>query len=283
MGVKHLTLKATWRHCLTTFSLGCILLLSGCASISSAPRPQDDAFWRDMVPAEKLEQQSTAQYSEMKNKAEKERTLASENDPQLKRLRYIANRLIPHTSYWNERARAWHWEVSLFRSSQINAFCMPAGKIAFYTGILEKLRLTDAEVAAVMGHEMAHALREHARSQAAKGGMTQLGAQVLGQTLGGGQYSRLFDIGGQLASLRYSRQDETDADLVGLDLAARSGYDPRAAVSLWEKMMAASNGSPPQWLSTHPSQSERIRRIESYLPKIMPLYHSASKPMINKQ
>ena len=131
--------------------------------------------------------------------------------------------------------------MNLIGSKQINAFCMPGGKIAFYYGILDRLQLSDDEVAMVMGHEMTHALREHAREQMGKNmatrGAIEIGAAIFGLGSGG---RLLADMGGQLLTLRFGRADETEADLVGLELAARSGYDPRAGITLWEKMAAAS-------------------------------------------
>jgi predicted Zn-dependent protease len=153
---------------------------------------------------------------------------------------------------------------------------MPGGKIAFYTGILEQLKLTDDEVAMVMGHEIAHALREHARERMGKGAATNIGAGLVSQLFGLGQVGQtLTNYGAQLLTLQFSREDESESDLVGMELAARAGYDPRAGVTLWQKMGAASKGAPPQWLSTHPSGTTRIAEIEANLPKVMPLYEKA--------
>ena len=124
-----------------------------------------------------------------------------------------------------------------------------------------------------MGHEVAHALREHARERMGKNAATGLGAGLLGQVLGLGQIGQtVTNYGAQLLTLQFSRSDESEADLVGMELAARAGYDPRAGVSLWQKMAAASKGAPPQWLSTHPSGNTRIADIEANLPKVMPLF-----------
>ena len=156
---------------------------------------------------------------------------------------------------------------------------MPGGKIAFYVGILQQLQLSDDEVAMIMGHEMAHALREHARErmgkQMATRGAIEIGAALLGLgELGRGAAS----MGGQLLTLKFGREDESEADLVGMELAARGGYNPRAGVSLWQKMAQASKGAPPQFLSTHPSSSTRIQDIEASLPKVEGLYARAGKP-----
>jgi predicted Zn-dependent protease len=232
---------------------------------------------RQLVPAGAIEQQAARQYADLKRQAAAKNALGTPQNAQVRRLRGIAERIIPQSVRYNPRAKDWNWEINLIRSNQINAFCMPGGKIAFYSGILESLKLSDDEVAMVMGHEMAHALREHAREQAAKGELTRLGATMLGDMVGGGRYSGLFSAGGNLLTLRFSRDDESEADLVGLDLAARSGYDPRAGVTLWQKMAASHNGAPPQWLSTHPSGQNRIKEIEKHLPQVMPIYLEATR------
>lgn len=226
-----------------------------------------------LVPAETVEQSAIQQYAEMLQQAAAQNALGGNNHPQVRRLRAIAQRIIPHALGWNPRAKNWRWEVNLIGSKQINAFCMPGGKIAFYSGILEQLKLSDDEVATVMGHEMAHALREHARARMAKNAATGIGANLLSNVLGLGQLGQtVTSYGAQLLTLRFSRSDESDADLVGMELAARARFDPRAGVTLWQKMAVASKGAPPQWLSTHPSGNTRIADIQANLPKVLPLY-----------
>ena len=232
-----------------------------------------------LIPAEQVEGAAAQQYLQLMREAAGQRQLAGAGDPQVSRLRAIAKRIIPFAPSWNDRARQWRWEVNLLISPELNAFCMPGGKIAFYSGILQKLQLDDDEVATIMGHETAHALREHARARMGKSvatrGLIELGSALFGL----GQVGRTFaDIGGQLLTLKFSREDETEADIVGLDLAARAGYNPAAGVSLWEKMIAANKGAPPQWLSTHPASDTRIREIQAKLPKVLPLYERAPKP-----
>ena len=226
-----------------------------------------------LVPADSVERSSLEQYAQMLEQAAEKKALAGKDHPQLRRLRDIANKIIPHALSWNPRAANWQWEVNLIGSKQINAFCMPGGKIAFYTGILDQLKLNDDEVAMVMGHEIAHALREHARERMGKSTATNIGASLLTQLLGLGQIGQtVTNYGAQLLTLQFSRDNESEADLVGMELAARAGYDPRAGVTLWQKMSAANKGAPPQWLSTHPSGSTRIGDIEANLPKVLPLY-----------
>lgn len=231
------------------------------------------------VSAEQIEQAAGQQYVQMQRQAAQQRALAPADHPQVLRLRAIAQRLIPHTYEWNERARQWKWEVNLLGSKQVNAFCMPGGKIAFYFGILEQLQLSDDEVAMIMGHEMTHALREHARERLGKTVATRGAIEVGAAIFGLGGLSRLAaDMGGQLLTLKFGREDESEADLVGIELAARAGYDPRSGVTLWQKMAAANKNAPPQFISTHPSGPTRIHDIEVNLPKVAGLYARAEKP-----
>jgi predicted Zn-dependent protease len=232
-----------------------------------------------LVPAEQLEAAATQQYQQMLREAASQRALAGPNHPQVQRLRYIAERIIPYAEPWNGRARQWRWEVNLLGSQQVNAFCMPGGKIAFFFGILQKLQLSDDEVATIMGHEMAHALREHARERVGKNVMTrgaiEIGAAIFGL---GGLGRTVADMGGQLLSLRFGREDESEADIVGMDLAARAGYDPAAGITLWQKMLQANRGAPPEFMSSHPAGDTRIRDIQAKLPKVQPLYRRAARP-----
>ena len=234
---------------------------------------------RNLVPADEIESAATQEYSKLLAEARAKGALAPQGNPQLQRLRAIAAKLVPQTAQWNDRAKQWRWEVNLLGSKQINAFCMPGGKIAFFTGILDQLKLTDDEVAMVMGHEMAHALREHARARLAKSAGTGAALSIGAQLLGWGQVGDLAARAGtQLITLKFSRSDETEADLVGLELAARAGYDPKASVSLWQKMATASrNQGGLSFLSTHPSGPDRISKLEANLPKVEKLYRDARK------
>jgi predicted Zn-dependent protease len=232
-----------------------------------------------LVPAQQVEQAAAQQFVQMQNQAREQRALAPDNHPQLVRLRYIAKRIIPFADAWNPRAAQWRWEVILLGSPKINAFCMPGGKIAFFWGILARLQLSDDEVALIMGHEMAHALREHARERMGKSVATR-GALELGSALLGlGNTGRLVaGMGEQLLTLVFSRDDESEADLVGMELAARAGYDPAAGVTLWQKMGAVNKGAPPEFLSTHPSGPTRIKDIQDNLPKVEGLFERAPRP-----
>ena len=263
-------------------ALGAALLASPLAlSVAVAREGVDvgnNSAFTKLVPAEDVERSAAQQYQQMMGQASAKNALAPRDNAQVVRLRAIAAKIIPFTLEWNARAKDWKWEVNLIGSNQINAFCMPGGKIAFYSGILEQLKLTDDEVAMVMGHEIAHALREHARERMGKNAATNIGASVLGSLFGLGQLGQtVTNYGAQLLTLQFSREDETEGDLVGMELAARAGYNPQAGVSLWQKMGAASKGAPPQWLSTHPAGTTRIAQIEANLPKVMPLYERAKR------
>jgi Zn-dependent protease with chaperone function len=231
---------------------------------------------RTLVPADELEQAAAQQYDELLQEARSKRALAPEGHPQLQRLRSISSRLIADAPRWNPRARNWRWEVNLIGMDSVNAFCMPGGKIAVFTGLIDKLHATDDELAMVVGHEMAHALREHARERIAKsegaGTLFSLGAQLFGL----GQLGDLAaNIGTQLLTLKFSRDDEIEADLVGLELGARAGFNPQASISLWDKMARVSGNGGPAFLSTHPSGPDRMRRLAENIPRVEGLYRQS--------
>jgi predicted Zn-dependent protease len=264
-------------------SLGLLALAAGGTAAAQQPREGVDvgknSRFTKLVPAEKLEQAAEQQFVQMQRQAKQQRALAPDDHPQLVRLRYIAARIIPFTPPWNARAAKWRWEVMLIGSKEINAFCMPGGKIAFFWGILQRLQLNDDEVAMIMGHEMAHALREHARERMGKSFATRGALEIGAAFFGLGDLGRLAaGMGEQLLTLVFSRDDESEADLVGMELAARAGYDPAAGITLWQKMGAASKGAPPEFLSTHPSGPTRIKDIEANLPKVEGLYRRAPRP-----
>ena len=233
------------------------------------------------VSADQVESGAQQQYRQMLQDANNKRALLSGDEQQVQRLRYIARRIIPFTPECNDRARNWQWEVNVLASRTVNAFCMPGGKIAFYYGILSELQLDDDETAMIMGHEVAHALLEHARERFGKNVVTSNGLRALSAVFGLGQLGDIgAQVGANLLSLKFSRDDESEADRLGLIMAASAGYDPRKGVTLWRKMTSASgsSGKPPGWLSTHPAGTDRISDIESRLPQVMPIFESANKP-----
>jgi len=257
------------------------LLLGGAAAPALAVIPEcERSVATKLVPASQVEDAAKQQYAQLVGEARGQGALAPGDHPQVQRLRYIAARIVPLTAACNERAQQWKWEVNLLGSKQINAFCMPGGKIAFFSGILSSLKLNDDEVAVVMGHEVAHALLEHARERMAKSAGTNLGLRIGAAVLGLGSVGDMAAQGlSGLANLKFGRNDESEADALGLVLAAKAGYDPRAGVSLWRKMAAATGGkAPPQWLSTHPAGASRIKDIQGRLPRVMPDFEAADKP-----
>ena len=250
---------------------------AGTAAIAQVDVGKSSQF-RKLVSADQIEAAAAQQYVQTMGEARARSVLMPDSHPQVRRLRSIAQRIIPHTPQWNSRATKWRWEVNLIESQQINAYCMPGGKIAFYTGILDQLKLSDDEAAMIMGHEMAHALREHARERIGKTQATGMLASGISQLLGLGSVGDvLANIGTQLAALKFSREDESEADLVGLELAARSAYAPQAGATLWRKMGGASAGSIGKFMSTHPSGPQRVTDLEANAPKVQALYENARK------
>jgi predicted Zn-dependent protease len=268
--------QPTRRRALHWGCAACLASSSGFSLAREGVEVGGNSTFAKFVPADQVEQAAAQQYQKMMQEAAANNALLPQAHPQSQRLVAIAQKIIPFSYEWNPRAKSWKWEVNILGSNQINAFCMPGGKIAFYTGILEQLKLTDDEVAMIMGHEVAHALREHARERMGKNAATNIGANLIGGLLGvGNGGAQLLGMGAQMMTLKFGREDESEADLVGMELAARAGYNPKAGVSLWQKMGQASKGAPPQFLSTHPSGPTRIKDIETNLPKVEPLYERA--------
>jgi len=234
-----------------------------------------------VVSSADMERAAAAQYQQV-IQAESPKGNVNRDPKQSERVRGISRRLIPQTAVFRKDAADWKWEVNVITSPEVNAWCMPGGKIAVYTGLIEKLQITDDELAAVMGHEISHALREHSRERASQ----QVAAGV-GATLAGIVADIFVPGTGQLATqgagagaqvgvlLPYSRVHETEADRMGVELAARAGYDPRAAIALWQKMAKLGGSAPPALLSTHPSNEARIKDLTEFSQKVMPLYEEA--------
>jgi predicted Zn-dependent protease len=193
-----------------------------------------------------------------------------------RRVTAISKRLIAQTGTFRADAKAWPWETNVLTSAERNAYAMPGGKIMVYSGLISSLKLTDPEIAAVVGHEIAHALREHSRERVSNAYGQQL-LLTLGAAAGAGENAvQLAEAIGQVTfQLPHSREQESEADQIGMELMARAGYDPRAAISVWEKMAAAgSSGQPPEFMSTHPSNETRIAELRGNLPRVLPLYQA---------
>lgn len=241
-----------------------------------------------LIPSEQLNEAAAQQYTQMMSQAQQKGVLLPPSHPEVQRLRNIAKRIIPHTARWNQDATQWQWQVNVIDAKDVNAFCMPGGRIGFFTGILNSLKLTDDEVAAVMGHEIAHALREHSREKMAKQGLTNAGARIGGALISGifgidpGITGTIANYGAQFAGLKFSRDDERESDLVGLDIAARAGYDPRAGIALWRKMAALDKRAPIELLSTHPGGESRINDMQAHMNLLLPVYARAKGTSVAK-
>lgn len=254
------------------------LTLTSCTSTTGAGATGVDRQQLLLVSSEQVLQMSAQSYAKSVQDARSKRVLDT-NTAQVNRLKSIANRLVGQVGTYRADAARWDWEVHTIKSDQLNAFVMPGGKIMFYTGIIDRLNLTDDEIAAIMGHEISHALREHSRERLSREYATQTGIGVAASIFGLSQgQAQLAGVAGDLGLSRpHSRTQETEADQIGLELMARAGYNPQAAITLWQKMQRASQGEPPQFLSTHPTSSSRIAQMQALMPKVMPLYQKSRR------
>ena len=226
-----------------------------------------------LVPTDTINQ-GAAQAYEAELKAARDKGVLNTDKAQLARVTTIAKRIVSATPVFRPDAAAWNWQFNVQKTKELNAYCMPGGRIMVYSGLIENLDLSDAELATVLSHEIAHALREHTRERVSRAYAQQLvlsgAAAVTGVSEGAANIANMVaDVTFQLP---FSREQESEADQIGLELMARAGYDPRAALTLWNKMAAAETSSPPKFLSTHPAPKERIRDIEKNLPRVLPLY-----------
>jgi predicted Zn-dependent protease len=257
-----------------------LVMAAGCTTVqTTAPGAVGVERKQQMlISSEEVDQAAAKAYAQELEKARAKGSLNTDAR-QLERVRRIANRLIPQTRIFRPDAVNWNWEVNVQTTKELNAYCMPGGKIMVYTGLIERLDLSDDELSAVIGHEIAHALREHSRERASRVYAQQIALTGAAVVAGVGQNT--LDLANMIATvtfqLPFSREQEAEADRIGLELMARSAYDPRAAVEVWRKMeRVASSGGQPEFLSTHPSGQSRIKDIESLLPRVQPLYVAAS-------
>ena len=263
----------------TTLLVFTVLQLCGCATTTQPGAVGAERKQLLLVSSEDMDRLSAQSYAKLSKEAASKGALNT--DPALtQRVRTIAARIEPQTAVFRRDAPAWKWEVNVVSTEELNAFCMPGGKIIFYSGLITRLNLSDDEIAIVMGHEIAHALREHSREQVSQAMAAQtaigIGTALLG--LGAGSADLGNTVYDTLIATKFSRVDESEADRIGLELAARAGYDPRAGVSLWKKMVSANQGGQQlEFLSTHPAEANRVQQIESLLPTVMPLYEAARR------
>jgi len=252
--------------------------LAGCQTVQTTqPGAVGVERQQSMLLSSKEVNQSAAQAYDQVLAAADKKGQVNQDPVLLERVRRVSKRLIPQTGVFRADAPGWDWEVNLISSKELNAWVMPGGKIAFYTGLIERLKLTDDEIAAIMGHEIAHALREHGRERASQAMAQGIALSIIGAVAGvsrsGMDLTQL--VLNVTLNLPNSREHETEADRIGVELAARAGYDPRAAVNVWEKMARAADGQPPEILSTHPAPATRIADLKVYAARVMPLYEQA--------
>lgn len=260
---------------------GAILFLSSaifiaCMSSTSSGLVGADRNQLFLYSEAQMNQSAATQYSQVIAEAKAAKKLNT--DPATyNRVQKIAADLIAKTSTFRNDAPDWDWEVNVIADSTINAWCMPGGKIVVYTGIINSLKLTDGELAAVMGHEISHALKEHSREQASRATLTQLGIAAISSIANLGDLGTMaLALGAQYGiTLPFSRDNETEADNMGTELMARAGYDPNEAVSIWKKMNSFTTSSTPEFMSTHPSNSSRISNLQKIAEKVWPLYEEA--------
>ena len=268
-----------------SFLLGALsagLLLGGCQAVNTtsgdAVGVERKQYMFSMLSTQEVNQMYAQSYQQTLSEASGKGAL-DKTSANAKRLRTIADRLIKQAPLFRPDSAQWQWEVNLVKSPELNANCGPGGKIIVYSGLIDTLQLSDDEIAAVMGHEIAHALREHGREAMSKAYGVAMARQGAGALLGMGEDSlKLADtVVNYSLTLPNSRSNENEADLIGLELAARAGYNPNAAISLWQKMTQKSGGSPPEFMSTHPASESRIASLQAAIPKVMPLYQQAPK------
>lgn len=252
-----------------------LLLISACESVRTTSEGAVGVQRKQqmLVPSESIEQGAAEAY-EAELKAARDKGVLNTDAAQLARVTTIARRIVAVTPTFRPDAPSWNWQFNVQKTPELNAYCMPGGRIMVYTGLMEKLELSDAELATVLAHEVAHALREHTRERVSRAYAQQL--VLSGAAAVAGVSESTASLAGMVADvtfqLPFSRDQESEADRIGLELMARAGYDPNAALTLWKKMAAAESAGTPKFLSTHPAPKDRINDIEKNLPRVLPLY-----------
>lgn len=275
---SHLNIRILW-------ILAVVTLLSACANTTKPGAVGVSRSQFMMASSEEVNRISAASYNEQNQKA-KEKNILVTSGPIYDRLKFIANRLILQTEAFRDDTKQWDWNLTLIDAPVLNATCAPGGKITFYTGIIEQLNLNDDEIAAIMGHEIAHALREHGRERVSQAVAQNILVNIASALAGpyGSAVSAANQVAHYAIVLPNSRENESEADAIGLELAARAGYNPMGAISVWQKMLKATQdkGSP-EFLSTHPSGETRIEQLTALMPAVEPLYKAAPKPTATRK
>ena len=257
-----------WRYGIILFAG---LLIAACAT---SPTGRSQLM---LVSEEQAIQSSKQAYVEMLQPLEKEGKIDS-NAAVTERVNRITDKLIKQAVIMRPSTRDWKWEVKVIDDPEtVNAWCMAGGKMAIYTGLIDQLKPTDDELAQVMGHEISHALANHTAEQMSVAMASSLGVMAIGMASDRPAVTTAAAaIAAKLAiELPNSRTAESEADRIGIELAAKAGYDPHAAVTLWQKMEKVGGSTPPEFLSTHPSPGNRQQTLESYIPQMMPYYEAA--------
>ncbi|MGF6570191.1 hypothetical protein ABH945_002302 [Paraburkholderia sp. GAS333] len=234
--------------------------------------------FRNLIPSPVLEGQAAEEFSQITYGAEHAKSLYGDADAHVVRVSSIVSKMIPYSLKWNERAKNWKWDVAVVRSTDIRMYCLPGGKIVVYSGLLDRVRLNDNELGMLIGHEIAHALREHARERLGQLQSSQLDSSgTIPQLFGLADLGAApLGIGSRLLEMKYENTDETEADVIGSDIASRAGFDPRAAVTLWDKLADATRGDRDRgFIYVHPYTPARRADIIKRLPDMLPLYAKA--------
>lgn len=258
-----------WPRLLVGLSLSALLL--SCASTPVTGRRQ-----LMLVPEGQVIEMSAQYYAEEMGKYQKSRKLDTDS-AQTQRIRLIAARIIPQAIAFRRETQQWKWEVHLIQDKPVNAYCAAGGKIAVYTGLLDTLKPSDDELAQVIAHEVAHALASHSQEKMSNAYAGAIAVDVLAQSQAGAKVGQdsLNMVNALIWQLPNSRTAENEADRIGVELAARAGFDPQAAITLWDKMGRLGAGKPPAFLSTHPADNDRKGAMEALAPQMRPLYEKA--------
>ena len=256
-----------------------VALVSACSTNPITGRSQLIGLVSEKEAIDGSSQAYRQMMADLDKKKQIERGTPDTISPRLKKVQEITDRLIAQAIQFRPDSASWRWEVQVINDPKtVNAFCMAGGKMAIYSGMWEQLKITDDELAQVMGHEISHALLDHTRERMSVARSTSLGVQALGIVTGvGGLGGQAMDMAAQVAiTLPNSREGESEADAVGTQLAARAGYDPKAAVTLWDKMAKLGKG-PAEFLSTHPSPENRAAKLKELGMKLEPVYLAAKQ------
>lgn len=256
---------------------GAALMLAACASTTKPGVVGVQRQQLMLVSADTVERMALVSFAQQNKQAQAEGRLVTRG-AEYERLKRIAARLQKQVTVFRDDSAKWNWQLVLIDAPVLNATCAPGGKITFYTGLVRQLKMTDDEIAGVMGHEIAHALREHGRERVSQA-YAQNAITAAALTAAPNSAAQV-EVAGQFAHYLYtlpnSRQNESEADGMGLELAARAGYNPNGAVSVWKKMSQLEKGrQPAEFLSTHPSNESRIAELTAMLPKVEALYRAS--------